>query len=103
MKRAVMSGTVELDERVLEARSQGLPFGAIAREFAMPGPGDAYQAFRRAFRRHSLLDRARLRQEELARLEYLRTVVQNSADLAPEVLQARLGAIQRMRDAVLAD
>lgn len=98
-----MNGTLELDERVLASRSQGLPFGAIAREFALPGPGDAYQAFLRAFRRHPLLDRARVRQEELARLEYLRTVVQDRADLTPEELQARLRAIQRMRDAILAD
>lgn len=98
-----MSGTLELDERVLESRSQGLPFGAIAREFALPGPGDAYQAFLRAFRRHSLLDRARVRQEELARLEYLRTLVQDRTNLTPDDLQARLRAIQRMRDAILAD
>jgi hypothetical protein len=98
-----MGGTLELDERVLESRSQGLPFGAIAREFALPGPGDAYQAFLRAFHRHSMLDRARVRQEELARLEYLRTVVQDRADLTPEDLQSRLRAIRRMRDAILAD
>jgi hypothetical protein len=50
-----------------------------------------------------MLDRARVRQEELARLEYLRTVVQDRADLTPEELRARLRAIQRMRNAILAD
>lgn len=39
-----MSGTLELDERVLESRTQGLPFVAIAREFALEGAGDAILA-----------------------------------------------------------
>lgn len=98
-----MGGTLELDNRVLESRTQGVPFAAIAREFALQGPGDAYQAFLRAFRRRPLLERARIRQEELARLEYLRTVVQSRSDLAPEHMQSRLRAIQRMRDAILTD
>ncbi|HEY5011795.1 MAG TPA: hypothetical protein VIK61_03700 [Acidimicrobiia bacterium] len=93
----------ELDERVLESRTQGLPFAAIARELALPGAGDAYQAFLRAFHHRPLLERARIRQEELARLEYLRSVGQDHAGLAPEQLQRRLHAVQRMRNAILAD
>jgi hypothetical protein len=65
--------------------------------------GDACQAFLRAFRRRPLLERARIRQEELARLEYLRTVVQSRSDLTAEHMQRRLRAIQGMRDAILAD
>lgn len=98
-----MSGSPELDEHVLDSRTHGLPFGAIAREYALPGPGDAYQAFLRAFRRRPLLERARIRQEELARLEHLRTVVQDRVDFTPEDLHGRLRAIQRMRDAILTD
>jgi hypothetical protein len=98
-----MGKTLELDKRVLESRTQGLPFAAIAREFALAGPGDAYQAFVREFRRRPLLERARIRQEELARLEHLRTVVQRRDDLTPEQMQGRLRAIQRMRDAILTD
>jgi len=99
---AVMSGTVELDERVLASRTQGLPFAAIAREFALEGAGDAYQAFLRAFRRRPLLERARIRQEELARLDYLRTVVQTCPDYQPDQIPGRLLALQRMRDSILA-
>ena len=84
-------------------RTQGLPFAAIAREFALEGAGDAYRAFLRAFRRRPLLERARIRQEELARLEYLRKVVQTSADCPAQHMHDRLRAIQRMRDTILAE
>jgi hypothetical protein len=50
-----------------------------------------------------VLERARIRQEELARLEYLRTVVQSRSDLTLQQIQGRLRAIQRMRDAILTD
>ena len=91
------------DERALELRTGGTSFGAIARELKYRGAPNAYEAFLRAFRRRPLLERARIRQDELARLAQLRQHLNARADLAPNQLRAQQQVIQRMRDAILAD
>jgi len=60
------------DKQALESRTGGTSFGAIARKLEYRGAPNAYDAFLRAFRRWPLLERARIRQDELARLAALR-------------------------------
>jgi hypothetical protein len=98
-----MDNLADRDERALELRTGGTSFGAIARKLEYRGAPNAYEAFLRAFHRRPLLERARIRQDELARLAALREQLNARADLAPNQLRAQQQVIQRMRDAIFAD
>jgi hypothetical protein len=98
-----MTDPPDRDERALHLRAEGTSFGSIAKQLEFRGAPSAYEAFLRAFHRRPVLERARIRQDELARLAQLRQHLNARTDLASSQLQAQQQVIQRMRDAILAE
>ena len=92
-----------IDEKVLQLRGQGQGYARISRDLGLDRTADAQRAFRRALRRLPAVDAARVRGEELSRLDRLAERVRADAD-RNEVDRARqLKSIARMRDQVSDD
>jgi hypothetical protein len=98
-----MDNLADRDKHALELRTGGTSFGAIARKLEYRDAPNAYEAFLRAFHRRPLLERARIRQDELDRLAELRQHLDARAALAPNQRRAQQQVIQRMRDAILTE
>lgn len=90
------------DQMVLELRSKGHSFGAIARKVGIPSAPLALEAFNRALRTHPADVQERIRREEDARLDALAEHVRSDTSLDAETIEKRLRVIDRMRGALRA-
>jgi hypothetical protein len=90
-----MSETV--DQKVLELRGQGRGYAQICRDLGLDRTADAQQAFRRALLGLPEVDAARVRGEELSRLERLAGKVREDATRNEVDRERQLKAIKRMR------
>lgn len=90
------------DDRVLDLRSSGSSFAAIARSLGLPGAGEASVAFHRALSRRPHQERRAICDAEFARLELLEQRVRSDTRIAAGVRDRRLGTIDRLRDRLLA-
>lgn len=97
-----MDTTVK-DSRVLELRQAGKSFRAIAKVVGYERPRDVWLAFNRGLRRHAPEEQAKLRSDELGRLQALTDSVETKADLTPEQVTRRLASLERMRVALCAE
>ena len=86
-----------IDDRVLELRSQGRSYGAIARELGLDQPRDAHDAFRRAVRSRPAPEQTVLRNQELDRLDELSEQIRTLPHLTAEQVAAQLRVVTRLR------
>jgi len=85
------------DQIVLDLRSTGRSFAFIARTLNMKAGRDAHAAFLRAVEQSPAMDRPRLREEELVRLQKLEDGLRADKSLAPFDLDRQLGILKRLR------
>jgi hypothetical protein len=90
------------DDRVVQLRSQGRSYGAIAKLLGLRGGQDAFHAFRRALRRRPPAEQDRLREDELRRLDTLTERLHADNHLREEEREAKLRAVVRLRHMVTA-
>lgn len=86
------------DDRVLELRSRGQSYGAIAKAIGLGHPSDAHDAFLRALRRQPPAERAALQDQEIVRLDTLSRRLQALPHLTEHRLAAQLRVVARLRD-----
>jgi hypothetical protein len=91
------------DDQVLDLRSSGSSFAAIARSVGFAGAREANAAFHRALGRCSIQDRRTIRDAEFARLESLEQRVRADTRLAADRREKRLHTIDLLRDRLLAN
>jgi hypothetical protein len=85
------------DDRVLDLRTRGKSFVAIAELVGLGRPSRANEAFNRALRRMPAAERSVLQGQEMVRLEALAAGVRANRDLAPDDIARRLRTIARLR------
>ena len=90
------------EDRVVQLRSQDRSYGAIARVLGLRDGYDACEVFRRALRRHPPAEQARLREEELDRLDILSEALLVLPYLSEHGRASSLQALARLRQMVLA-
>ena len=86
-----------IDHRVLELRSQGRSYGAIARELGLDQPRDAHDAFRSAVRSRPGPEQTVLRNQERHRLDELSEPIRTLPHLTTEQVAAQLRVVARLR------
>ena len=89
------------DDRVLELRSEGQSFGAVAKTLGLDSPGAAHDAFHRALCRRPPTEQEMLRNQELARLDTLSRRLQAQPDLTSAKPAAQLRVLDRLRDQLI--
>ncbi len=92
-----------VDERVLQLRDQGQAYARISRDLGLDRTADAQQAFRRALRRLPAPEAARVRGEELTRLDRLADRVRGDTARNDVDRARQLKRIDRMRDRIRDD
>lgn len=97
-----MVDTVITDDRVLELRSRGRSYGAIAKTVGFERAREAHEAFQRALRRRPIREQSTLRVEELRRLDLLARRIETNPNLTADALARKLRALDRLRDRLLA-
>ena len=97
------SDAAELDTQVVDLRSEGRSFAAIARALGMKGARQAHETFSSALRRRPAPEREALREAESVRLEALAEDTRTREDLTPEQVNKRLRTIERLRQTVMMD
>ena len=95
-----MNDPHEMDARVMELRRAGTPFKVIAKRVGLSGAREAFDAFQRVLHNQQPRQRARLRAEELRRIERIATRLNARADLTGEQHAVARRAIARWRQAV---
>jgi hypothetical protein len=98
-----MDDTAGLDDKAVELRAEGRSFGSIAKILGYPTAHDANEAFNRALRRRPKTEQARIRDEELTRLDKLSQRVQDSEDLSPEDVSRYLQGLHQLRARLLVE
>ncbi len=93
----------ERDDQALELRRNGKSFRSIAGALALDRSRDAIDAVHRSIRRRPARERARLRKEELRRLDDLAARLQRRDSATPEVQARRVRVVEWMRTTLLAD
>jgi len=96
-----MNKEMDLDERALELRDQGRPFGGIARILELDGPGEANASFNRALRLRPKAEQARLRNREMERLDALAQRLHGRQDLSVEEIVRLLRGVKHQRKTLL--
>lgn len=96
-----MADPAPTDDRVLELRSGGQSFGAIAKTLGLDSPRAAHDAFHRALRRRSPSEQAALRDQEVVRLDTLSRRLQGRAHLDDGQLAAQLSVVRRLREQLI--
>jgi len=96
-----MAETTHHDDRVLELRSQGHSYGAIAKTLGLDKASDAHDAFHRALRHRPSAEQAALRDQEIVRLDTLSRRLQALPHLTDNELAAQLLVVARLRDQLL--
>lgn len=91
------------DHEVLDLRSTGQSYGAIAKAVGLPRARDAHDAFLRALRRQPAAEQAALRAAELRRVDDLARCLQHQPGVSEQQLTRKLQALARLRGSVLAD
>jgi len=93
-----MSGAdPQVDETVLELRSAGKSYAAIARTLGFERSSHAVAAFNRSLRRKVPDEQERLRAQEADRLQALTQAIGGNGELDDETRSRRLAAVDRMR------
>jgi hypothetical protein len=90
------------EDRVVKLRSQGRSYGAVAKMLGLRDALDAYGVFCRAGRRRPPVERDLLRDQELEQLDTRTDRLRARGYLSKEQLEARLRALVRLRQMVLA-
>jgi hypothetical protein len=85
------------EDRVVQLRSQGRSYGAIAKLLGLRGGPDAYDTSCRALRGRPPAEQALLREQELHRLDTLTGGLRAQQHLSEEELADWLGALARLR------
>jgi hypothetical protein len=93
----------ERDDRALELRRKGTRLKTIAAELGFPKTMDANVAFNRALRRQPAEDRVAVRAEEQVRLDAMAETVRGNTALSDVDAKRRLGAIDRLRTALMSE
>jgi hypothetical protein len=91
------------DAKVVELRASGRSFGAIAKLLGLTHARDACLAFNRGIRARPAAELARLRKQEVARLDKLATRVAARAELSGDEVTRRLQKVERLRSDLLAE
>lgn len=92
-----------VEERVLQLRNEGQAYARISRELGLDRTADAQQAFRRALLRLPGPDAARVRGEELTRLDRLADRVRADTTRNDVDRARQLKRIDQMRDRIRDD
>src|SRR5665811_1960052 len=90
----------EMDARVVDLRRQDNSFGFIAKRVGLSGAREAFEAFQRVLHNQQPRQRARLRAEELRRIERVATRLNARTDLTGAQHAEARRAIARWREAV---
>jgi hypothetical protein len=91
------------DARVVDLRSKGKSFAAIARILKLDSARDALSAFNRGIRARPAAELTKLRAAEMKRLDGLAKRVRARAELGADDIARRLKRVDRMRADLLAD
>lgn len=91
-----MDTTVK-DNRVLELRQEGKSFSAIAKALGYERPREVWLAFNRALRRHAPEEQAKLRRDEMGRLEAMAAAIEAEVGQTPAETERRLASVKRMQ------
>ena len=86
-----------IEDQVVELRTQGRSYGAIAKTLGFDQPQQAQTAFHRAVRQRPLHEQRRLRDQELSRLDELAQQIRTLPHLTDQQVTARLRAVERLR------
>ena len=86
-----------IEDRVVELRTQGHSYGAIAKTLGLDQPQQAQSAFHRAVRERPRHEQRLLRDQELDRLDQLSQQIRTLPHLTDEQVTARLRAVDRLR------
>jgi hypothetical protein len=98
-----MSDKTAREDQVLELRTEGKSFPAIAERLDYERAHEAVAAFNRAIRRKPTDEKATLRSGELARLDALRERIRAKKGLHRGEIVVQLRVVKRLRDMLLAD
>ena len=98
-----MDDTSTRDDEVLELRTAGQSFAAIARKQGHGRASEAREAFNRAIRRRPAKVRAGLRIQEIARLDAMVEAFRSSRKLDQAEIAKRLRAVDQLRASLVAD
>lgn len=86
-----------IDDRVVELRTRGCSYGAIAKSLCLDQPRDAHTAFHRAVRRRPVTEQKALRDQERGRLDQLSEQIRRLPHLTTAQAAAQLRVVERLR------